>query len=216
MEENGHDGGDDEEEDEGHGDGAGALAGGEEFESAEIAVAEALGLVVGEVASGAAVEEKSAECDDEGLELELGDEEAVGEAEEEDAEGGEEEGEGPGHVGEEHAEDDALEGEDGADGEVDAGGDDDHAGADGEDAEEADEGGEVLEVFLAEEGAGLEGCDDAADEEEKEAEADFFFMGSVSDFKEGAGCWREHCARRRRRALRKRPTARVMTASSEN
>ena len=38
-----------------------------------------------------------------------------------------------------------------------------------------DEGGEVLEVFAAEEGAGLEGGDDAADEEKEEADTDFFF-----------------------------------------
>ena len=168
-------------------------AGGQPFERREaLAELEAGRAVVGVPARDAAIDQQAAQGDDEGLQAQAGDEEAVDRAQHHaaghDDEHGEPPVELPGH--EQVDEDDAEQGEHRADRKVDAAGDDDEALADREQAEQPDEIGGVAEIDRRDE-ARIEDRHDAAHDQDEQEKAEILLQHDAAS----ASCM--SCGRRR-------------------
>src|SRR5699024_10869432 len=129
-------------------------AGGQPLEIGEVdAEAEPSGGIGGVEARDAAIDQEAAEGHNEGLQADLGDQQAMDDAHDEaDGEHGDP-GQRPGNgpVGDEIDENDAEQRDHRADRQLDAAGDDDEALPDGEDAEKSDEVGGVGDVDGGEE-----------------------------------------------------------------
>src|SRR5262249_23627503 len=135
------------------------------------------GAVVGVVARDAAIDQQSAQGDDERLQLEPGDEKAVDGAQYHAAQHHHDHGEPPRQLpGHQQVDvDDAEQRENRADGEVDAAGDDDEALADREQAEQPDQVRRVAEIDRRQE-AGIEDGHDQADHQDQHQEPEILLQ----------------------------------------